>query len=57
MIGGPFFSDEGRYQGTAIEEILPVRFIEKEDYRRQASWRVGLSRSRERSSHHPLISG
>jgi uncharacterized membrane protein len=43
MIGGPFFSDEGRYIRTPIEEILPVRFIEKEDYRRQASWRVGLS--------------
>jgi uncharacterized membrane protein len=43
MIGGPFFSDEGRYQGTAIEEILPIRFIEKEDYRRDAPWRVGLS--------------
>jgi len=44
MIGGPFFSDEGRYHGTPIEEILPVRFIEREDYRRDASWRVGLSR-------------
>jgi hypothetical protein len=43
MIGGPFFSDEGRYQGTPIEEILPVRLNEKEDYRRDASWRVGLS--------------
>jgi uncharacterized membrane protein len=45
MIGGPFFSDEGRYQGTAIEEILPVRFIGDEDYRRETSWRVELSRA------------
>jgi uncharacterized membrane protein len=51
MIGGPFFSDEGRYQGTAIEEILPVRFIEKEDYRREAPWRVGLSRT---GKDHPI---
>jgi uncharacterized membrane protein len=43
MIGGPFFSDQGRYPGTPIEEILPVRFIEREDYHRGTSWRVGLS--------------
>ena len=51
MIGGPFFSDEGRYHGTPIEEILPVRLIEKEDYRRDASWRVGLSRA---GKDHPI---
>ena len=45
MIGGPFFSDEGRYTGSPIEEILPVRLIEKEDYRRDSSWRVRLSRA------------
>jgi uncharacterized membrane protein len=51
MIGGPFFSDEGRYHGTPIEEILPVRLIEREDYRRDASWRVGLSRA---GKDHPI---
>ncbi len=51
MIGGPFFSDEGRYIGSAIEEILPVRLIEKEDYRRDSSWRVRLSRS---GKDHPI---
>ena len=43
MIGGPFFSDEGRYNGTPIEEILPVKLIESDDYRRDSSWRVRLS--------------
>ena len=51
MIGGPFFSDEGSYHGTPIEEILPVRLIEREDYRRGASWRVGLSRA---GKDHPI---
>jgi uncharacterized membrane protein len=51
MIGGPFFSDEGRYHGTPIEEILPVRLIESKDYRRDASWRVGLSRA---GKDHPI---
>ena len=45
MIGGPNLSDEGRYIGTPIEEILPVRLIEKEDYRRDSSLRVRLSRA------------
>jgi uncharacterized membrane protein len=44
MIGGPFFSDEGGYIGSAIEEILPVRLSEKDDYRRDSSWRIRLSR-------------
>jgi uncharacterized membrane protein len=51
MIGGPFFSDEGRYQGTAIEEILPVRFAEKKDYRRDVPWRVRLSPA---GKNHPI---
>src|SRR4030042_550848 len=51
MIGGPFFSDEGRYHGTPIEEILPVRLIDRGDYRRDASWRVGLSRA---GKDHPI---
>jgi uncharacterized membrane protein len=51
MIGGPFFSDEGRYNGTPLEEILPVRLIEREDYRRDSSWKVGLSRA---GKDHPI---
>jgi uncharacterized membrane protein len=51
MIGGPFFSDEGGYIGSAIEEILPVRLSEKEDYRRGSSWRVRLSRA---GKDHPI---
>ena len=51
MIGGPFFSDEGRYIGSPIEEILPVRQFGREDYRRDASWRVRLSRA---GKDHPI---
>jgi uncharacterized membrane protein len=51
MIGGPFFSDEGRYNGTPLEEILPVRLNEREDYRRDSSWKVGLSRA---GKDHPI---
>jgi uncharacterized membrane protein len=51
MIGGPFFSDEGKYHGTPIEEILPVRLNEREDYRRGASWKVGLSLA---GKNHPI---
>jgi len=45
MIGGPNFSDEGRYTGTPIEDILPVRLIEKEDYHRDNSSGVKLSQA------------
>ena len=55
MIGGPYFSDEGRYIGTPIEEILPVRLIEKEDYHRDSSSRGEVKPSRESTSHHPFL--
>ena len=45
MIGGPNFLGEGGYAGTAIEEILPIRWIGKEDYRRDSPLRVKLSRA------------
>ncbi len=51
MIGGPFFSDEGRYLGTPFEEILPIRLLEKESYHRDSSWRVVLSRA---GKEHPI---
>jgi uncharacterized membrane protein len=45
MIGGPNLLNEGRYRMSPIEEILPVRFVEKEDYRRDSKARVRLSRA------------
>jgi len=34
MVGGPNLLDEGRYAGTPLGELLPVRLTGKEDYRR-----------------------
>jgi uncharacterized membrane protein len=45
MIGGPNLLNEGRYAMTPIGEILPVRFAEKEDYRRDSQVGVRLSRA------------
>jgi len=39
----PFLSDEGRYQGTPIEEILLSGLSKGRINRRDALWRVGLS--------------
>ncbi|MFB3885917.1 MAG: glutamine amidotransferase [Thermodesulfobacteriota bacterium] len=44
MIGGPNLFHEGRVM-TPIGEILPVRFSEKEDYRRDSKTGVRLSRA------------
>lgn len=51
-IGGPNFYGEGGYGGTAIEEILPVRWAGKEGYRRGSPFRVRLSRA---GSLHPVV--
>ncbi len=45
VLGGPGFSGEGGYAGTALEEILPVRWAAKESYRRSTSYGVRLSRA------------
>lgn len=45
MIGGPNLVNEGRFAVTPIGEILPVRFAEKEDYRRDSQVSVRLSRA------------
>ena len=45
MIGGPNLANEGRYTVSPIGEILPVRFVEKEDYRRDSKAGVRLSRA------------
>jgi len=45
MIGGPHLVNEGRYAGTPIGEILPIRFPEREDYRRDSKVAVRLSRA------------
>ena len=45
MIGGPNLFNEGGYAMTPIGEILPVRFAEKEDYRRDSRVGVRLSRA------------
>lgn len=45
IIGGPAFTGEGGYAGTAIEEILPVRWAGKEGYRRNSPLGVKLSRA------------
>jgi len=44
MIGGPNLFNEGRSM-TPIGEILPVRFAEKQDYRRDSRVGVRLSRA------------
>lgn len=44
VIGGPNFFGQGGYVGTPIEEILPVRFSGREDYRRDLPSGVKLSR-------------
>ena len=51
MIGGPNFSGEGGYVGTALEEVLPVRWAGREGYRRDLPVGVKLSRA---GSTHPL---
>jgi len=45
MIGGSNLVGEGKYAITPIGEILPVRFAEKEDYRRDSQIGVRLSRA------------
>ncbi len=45
VIGGSNLVNEGRYAMTPIGEMLPVRFAEKEDYRRDAKVSVRLSRA------------
>ncbi len=51
MIGGPNLFNEGRVM-TPIGEILPVRFAEKEDYRRDSKVGVRLSRA---GVSHPIM--
>jgi uncharacterized membrane protein len=51
VIGGPQFLGQGGYVGTPLEEILPVRFSGKEDYRRDLSSGVTLSRQ---GTNHPI---
>ena len=45
MIGGPDLLDEGRYLGTPLGEILPVRLTGKEGYRRDSPFGISLSRA------------
>jgi uncharacterized membrane protein len=51
IIGGPNFYGMGGFSGTAIEEILPVRWAGREGYRRDSPLRVKLTRT---GSVHPL---
>ncbi len=51
VIGGPYFSEEGRYGSPPLEEILPVRLKKKENYRRGSPIGVKLSRA---GSTHPI---
>jgi uncharacterized membrane protein len=50
LMGGPHLF--GRYGGTSIEEILPVRLTGKEDYRRDFPRGVKVSRT---GSSHPIL--
>jgi uncharacterized membrane protein len=45
MIGGPHLLDEGKYVGTSMAEILPIRLTGKDDYRRNPPSGVTLSRA------------
>lgn len=44
VIGGPNFFSQGGYEGSPLEEILPTRFLGKEDYRRDLPSGVKLTR-------------
>ena len=57
MIGGPNFLGDGGYAGTPIEEILPVRWVGKEDYRRDSSAESEAEPCGDGPSHHPPLSG
>ncbi len=45
MIGGPHFLDEGRYTGTPLSEILPVKLSGREGYRRDSRSGVRMSQT------------
>jgi hypothetical protein len=45
MIGGPNLLDGGRYAGTVLEEMLPVRVAGRDLYRRDSPNEVKLSRA------------
>ncbi|HSB05466.1 MAG TPA: glutamine amidotransferase [Thermodesulfobacteriota bacterium] len=45
MIGGPTLLDGGRYAGTVLEEVLPVRVAGRDLYRRDSPNEVKLSRA------------
>jgi hypothetical protein len=52
MVGGPNLFDEGRYGLSPIGDILPVRFVESEFYRRDPPFRVRLSPA---GAKHPIL--
>jgi len=52
MVGGPNLFDEGRYGLSPIGDILPVRFVESEFYRRDPPVRVRLSPA---GAKHPIL--
>jgi uncharacterized membrane protein len=52
MIGGPHLLDGGKYVGTSMAEILPVRLTGKDDYRRSPPSGVTLSRA---GKVHPIM--
>ena len=52
MVGGPNLFDEGRYGLSPIGDILPVRFVEGEFYRRDSPMRVRLSPA---GARHPIL--
>jgi uncharacterized membrane protein len=52
LLGGPNLFDEGRYGLSPIGEILPVRFVESELYRRSSPIGVRSSRA---GAKHPIL--
>jgi uncharacterized membrane protein len=52
LLGGPNLYDEGRYGLSPIGEILPVRFVEGELYRRDSPIGVRSSRA---GAKHPIL--
>lgn len=52
LIGGPNLPPEGRYSVSPIGELLPVRFTEKEGYKRDSQTAVRLSRA---GAVHPIL--
>lgn len=49
IMGGPDLFHEGSYEASPLEEVLPIRFVDKESYRRDSP--IGMRLTREGAGH------